>query len=713
MTGTHIRKVHLSDLNPYLPAFLLACVLALALPGNAWSHAELIESTPENGAQLAAPPTEIVLYFSEGVQTGEIGLLDETGNLVETGAPAITGEDRRTAAVALPPLDEGIYTVRWQMLAQDGHVTSSSFFFVIGEEMPTREAVLQFLDAHSGPSQLATQPIEPPARGLLFLALAGLIGIPITWLLVLVPAQKSTALALGAPANRFLARAIQLCGIAVCLGSTLLVGGQYTALHSGWNIHTGLSFLGETPGGQLALTRVAIGAGLVGAGFWMRKRNALLTTSIASGLLLTLSLNQSSHAASILPAPAVWVDLAHLLAAGFWAGGLTLLAWLVFTQPATTSAQTAHHAPPATDATSQPEQPTSQISAPDALQPLIAAATARFSILALATVTSAIASGLILTAWLVPNPQALWQTLYGTTLTIKLGLLAIAVGLGAVHRYFTLPRLIAPAATVYTNAVQTLPAPSHLHRFRWSLAVEVAAVVGILSLSGLLTSAPPAVITQTTGAETRTATGETPRALNATEPEQPIYGQLGVAPMEVQVTPFQVGLNVFDVTFVESQPKLENFTLLLRLPDQEIELPAFELAEIEPGLWSTVGALPVAGSWQARAAAFVDGSFQADRFEIALHSHHEHAHHEHGEHAHDEHEHADQEQPDQEQPEPEDRESDLPLSAQSLSAQEAQQTPEEPGDFARLLRLAAALIASAGTLIVAYDIRRFRRIQPE
>ena len=77
-------------------AGLLAAVFGLLLASPASAHAELVASTPGNGARLAQAPAEVQMRFTEAVNLipGGIRLVDEAGapipkeNAPATGCPS-------------------------------------------------------------------------------------------------------------------------------------------------------------------------------------------------------------------------------------------------------------------------------------------------------------------------------------------------------------------------------------------------------------------------------------------------------------------------------------------------------------------------------------------------------------------------------------------------------------------------------------------------
>lgn len=110
------------------------------------AHALLRDSTPKDGAILDAPPTEVIIDFTEPPDLGlsEISVLDANGQTVETGDLERAPGKGNLVRLALPEIGEGVYTVTWRVLSRvDGHVTGGAFSFGIGVEpaaVPTRGA---------------------------------------------------------------------------------------------------------------------------------------------------------------------------------------------------------------------------------------------------------------------------------------------------------------------------------------------------------------------------------------------------------------------------------------------------------------------------------------------------------------------------------------------------------------------------------------------
>jgi putative copper resistance protein D len=184
-------------------------------------------------------------------------------------------------------------------------------------------------------------------------------------------------------------------------------------LHCGaWQVAT------ETRFGVVGSVRAALALLLGLLVLWPSMRLAQL----AAATLLIALLGWIGHAGAT-PGPLgrlhLAADVAHLLSAGAWLGGLPALAMLL--------AQARHAADPAWRA-------------------FTVAATRRFSLLGIVCVGALLASGAINSWNLLAGPRDLVATDYGQLILIKIGLFAAMVAIATVNRFQLTPRLPAPAA---------------------------------------------------------------------------------------------------------------------------------------------------------------------------------------------------------------------------------------------------------------------------
>ena len=113
-------------------AVALAWLAWLLAAGAALGHAELVESSPADGASVP-PPTEVVATFSEAIvgDRSSLEVRDAAGATIAKGGLDPADPKQVTMRVALPPLAPGTYTVRWTAVADDGHVERGTFSFQV------------------------------------------------------------------------------------------------------------------------------------------------------------------------------------------------------------------------------------------------------------------------------------------------------------------------------------------------------------------------------------------------------------------------------------------------------------------------------------------------------------------------------------------------------------------------------------------------------
>jgi methionine-rich copper-binding protein CopC len=113
-----------------LAALLMLMMATTASPAAA--HAFLERAQPPVGSELATPPGQIVLTFTEGVEPlfSTIEVRDAHGSVL-TGKPRSPPDNARQLVVDLPSLPGGEYTVIWHAASVDTHRTEGSYRFTV------------------------------------------------------------------------------------------------------------------------------------------------------------------------------------------------------------------------------------------------------------------------------------------------------------------------------------------------------------------------------------------------------------------------------------------------------------------------------------------------------------------------------------------------------------------------------------------------------
>jgi methionine-rich copper-binding protein CopC len=110
--------------------FFLAVLMA-ASPRAALAHAVLISSTPQKNATVNGPDVTINLKYNSRVDgaRSSLSLLRPDGTVERISAATQSAPDLLSATGH--GLAKGVYVLRWQVLASDGHITRGEVPFQV------------------------------------------------------------------------------------------------------------------------------------------------------------------------------------------------------------------------------------------------------------------------------------------------------------------------------------------------------------------------------------------------------------------------------------------------------------------------------------------------------------------------------------------------------------------------------------------------------
>lgn len=283
---------------------MIALGASLALAPGALAHANLASSEPAAGARLQAPPTQVVLHFTEQpeLSLSDVQVLASDGTRVDDGSVK-GGDQPRTLQIGLKSLTKGTYTVAWHCISKvDGHATAGSFAFGVGvnPKAPTGKVP-------AGPPPNA---LEIAGRWLFIIGAVGAFGGALVALLF-------------APARRTLRRFVLLALVIAIVGVLVLALAQHNATHAPWSallkVPIGKALVERLGLLVLALVAAATGIQLL-ALFFMGA--AMLAEVLAGHAAAT----NSWIGGPILQIAAQWV---HFAAAAVWMGGLAALLFAI------------------------------------------------------------------------------------------------------------------------------------------------------------------------------------------------------------------------------------------------------------------------------------------------------------------------------------------------------------------------------------------------
>jgi methionine-rich copper-binding protein CopC len=110
---------------------LLLAALTCDKPPVAWAHAYPSLVSPADGSTVTQPPREIRIQFTEGVELefSRVDIKSSNGEKVSQGKLRKVAED--TLAVDVKPLPAGNYSIEWQVLSVDTHITEGVLRFTV------------------------------------------------------------------------------------------------------------------------------------------------------------------------------------------------------------------------------------------------------------------------------------------------------------------------------------------------------------------------------------------------------------------------------------------------------------------------------------------------------------------------------------------------------------------------------------------------------
>ncbi|EOY48923.1 Copper export protein [Streptomyces lividans 1326] len=385
-----------------------ACAL-LAGAGPASAHAALTGSDPREGAVVDKAPAQVSLTFSESVSMDDDSLrvLDPRGERVDDGKPSGTGG--ATYSVKLHAgLPDGTYTVTYQVVSADSHPVAGAYTFSVGAPSETSVAV-------SGQSAGGgfVGGLYGVGRYVSYTGFAVLVG-GAAFVLACWPRGSGV---------RVLQRVVVSGWLALTAATLLLLllRGSYTGSGRFADVFD-LNLLGEVlqtkPGAALVsrlllLAAAALFIAVLFGAYDKRedeeKRDltfglAVGGSVVAAGLAATWAM--SEHASVGLQAGlAMPVDVVHLIAVATWLGGLTALLVALYRGPADT--------------------------------PVPALAVRRFSRVAFGSVIALVVTGTYQSWRQLGSWTAFTDTRYGQLLLVKIGLVAVLVGVAHFSRRWT------------------------------------------------------------------------------------------------------------------------------------------------------------------------------------------------------------------------------------------------------------------------------------
>ena len=544
-------------------AALVVLAAALALPAAAWAHAALLHTVPSASGTVNTSPPNVQLTYSEAVEPrfAIVSVTDAAGHQQTAGPPERSPTNADTLVVPLKKLDEGWYLVWWRVISEDGHPVRGAFTFAVG---PNPGPAPQFKIPSI--SETAATPKLLVARWLAFLSVMTAIGIFVL--------RMATARPLIRRVEGTRLRAVSIAFMVVAAVALVVVpiyayiATAQFALRSLSNVGAIVPLMRASPFGRGYLDLELVFALFVVAALvalWVDRpergqRSVAELLSLggalaAAGAVLLIP-GIAGHAAQTSPRGwSLLFDWSHLSAGSLWIGGLIGLLVLWGSLPAARRVGG------------------------------LVVCVPRFSNVAFVSVNVLIASGVAAAIVHLPTVSSLWQTSYGKAILWKVGILLVAMMLGAVNLLWTRPRLLASAGD---HPELGPPTATMLRRL---VGFEVVLVSAIIFAAAVLSSLPPP-----------------PKALAGLV--APIH--VGPGPVtktverngyaaQVRVTPNRAAqANNFVISLTKNGKPVTgaNVTTTFAMLDMEMGQQSYAFKETSPGVYThSAPALVMVGHW--------------------------------------------------------------------------------------------------------------------
>lgn len=480
---------------------VVAVSIALGLVGAspALAHVKLVSSTPADQTTLTSAPSTIELRFSTPMEPAGAGI-EVTKDGISVPSLVTQPEDSRLVVEPDRALVDGGYLLSWTVKAGDSHPRSGAIGFAVAQPAGAPAGV-----APSGQTVPAAEPAQvhpaghratPPRGGEVErLASAEWTGRGARWLSLMGALLGIGVLAFAASSltgSVFEVRAaafwVRRAGLAVIVGTLLEGGAAGALLHNSWG-------MGVAPGGLASvlkgaflaavLLRIAGGAamlfgaqlsvqplarsraadypaGVLGpptAGLDLMTRPDTSAThrlnvgqsqiALAGAALVAVSYLFDGHTVTAQPAWLVRIaDVAHVVGAGVWVGGVAMMAWVLRRRRRRNVALRAGEL------------------------------AIRFSTVAAVALVVVAVAGVFLSFSILDSPGELLSTGFGRLLVLKVTAVAAAAALGGYNFRYVIPNLIDSPTDAHAS-----------EQLRATVRMEAFILVAVVGITAALVAA--------------------------------------------------------------------------------------------------------------------------------------------------------------------------------------------------------------------------------
>ncbi|RDJ31875.1 MAG: copper resistance protein CopD [Crenarchaeota archaeon] len=524
-------------MNKFLMILLLISVTSLPL---AYAHPFTEETNPARFSNVAAGTSEVIVYYSEGIELNfsVLKVLDSNGNQIDNKDTKYFEGDY-SLIVTTPPLEDGTYTVTSKVLSKvDGHLVSDAIIFGVGDVVIDESA------GASSPAEL----IFFPEAGARFPGLVGqtiVLGAAIASMFVWGTQRKDLIKDDMSKVQEFFHGkflSVTGFGLSIVFASNILM-----LIVQSLRLEASAFDVLETSFGFTWIIRMGITVILLGIWFAMDRMGALSFKKQIPLLILSLALIATTtmlgHGMASEQMPAVVLDYVHNLVSAAWIGGIIFFVFVLL--------------------------PTFGRLEETKREIMSVLAIPRFSIMIVISVGIVIVSGPTLLWLLESNIGIITESTYGKLIMAKILLAAAMIAMGGYYQFGVMKDAESKIKS------KTVKVHKKLSKYLKAEAVLGIALLGVVAL--LTNGTLPAGEIQTVSAE------QINFGLISSEFSDTIR-------FDVEILPFVTGSNTIWVTVSDVSGKavvdLDEVKIKVSNPQRgvsPIEIPTEKISQNESG----------------------------------------------------------------------------------------------------------------------------------
>lgn len=516
----------------------------------ALAHAQLLEITPGNDELVDEPPSEVVLRFSEPVSLtgGSARVLDDAAEVVSL-EPVL--EDNTITVPLVSGLDDGTYTITYEVVSADSHRISGASVFHVG--VRTASAVTAAVPPANdvawgvrlGSTLFSTIAYAGAlvAGGVVALSVFGDGSRPV----VRRPGRSDR---LTAKWDAAIVRAAVLGAVAMLAATPFRiarVGGGLDALRDNELLR---SALGGPIGQSMAVVVLALFA--VAVAVDQRTPGVVVVAFVVAAIA---GFTLEGHTRAERRWAMTSFDVVHLGAGALWLGGLVAVVVAYRTEVE---------------------------------RGRLALLVRRFSTSALVAVVAVAGTGAAMAWVILPDWGALVDTGWGLALIVKVAVVSVVVAIGAYNNRRLVSRV---------DGDPTTPTERRLAR---TTTIETVLLLGVVAIASVLVTRSPI---ESYAAPSAGDSGTT----DATGPTDPAVSTLVAVALsdggsaEMTVSPAAVGRNYIEVVMRDDEGRIVN---PIDAPDIAFTQPSLDVGPLEPemtpryiGVYDAAVDLSFPGDW--------------------------------------------------------------------------------------------------------------------